>query len=148
MRQGDQFDLRLSQRALDGGVHRIASLKVFLTGRPVAHANHHPAIEKVMGTRLGAGGAVSPRHSKNARWVPVMASSRSDSRLIQRLVSTKRLVSELTMLSPTACLYGHRDAFAVVTRQDGRGQGHLFDHAAGTAHDDRVSYYERARQYD
>jgi hypothetical protein len=55
MRQGDQFDLRLSQRALDGGVHRIASLKVFLTGRPVAHANHHPAIEKVMGTRLRGG---------------------------------------------------------------------------------------------
>lgn len=58
MRQRDQFDLHLGQRALEGGVHHIAGLKVFLTGCPVAHANHHPAIEKVMDTHL-RGGRVS-----------------------------------------------------------------------------------------
>lgn len=58
MRQRDQFDLHLGQRALEGGVHHIAGLKVFLTGRPVAYANHHPAIEKVMDTHL-RGGRVS-----------------------------------------------------------------------------------------
>ena len=106
LRQGDHFDLHLGQRALESGVHHIAGLKVFLTGRPVAHANHHPAIEKVMDTHLRGGRGVVTRHSETACRVIVMASSHSDSRLIQRLVSTKRLMSELAMISPTVCLLG------------------------------------------
>ena len=126
MRQGDQFDLHLGQRALEGGVHRIAGLKVFLTGCPVAHANHHPAIEKVMDTDLRGGrGGVTPTLGDRV-------SGDRDGVIPLRLKANTKISFDKAIDVgidddfADGLLVGHCDAFGVVTRQDGRGQGHRF----------------------
>ena len=126
MRQGDHFDLHLGQRALESGVHHIAGLKVFLTGRPVAHANHHPAIEKVMDTHLRGGrGGVTPtlgdRVSGNRDGViPLRLKANT------KISFYKAIDVGINDDFTDGLLVGHGDAFAVVTRRDGRGQGHHF----------------------
>ena len=126
MRQGDQFDLHLGQRALEGGVHHIAGLKVFLTGCPVAHANHHPAIEKVMDTHLRGGrGGVAPTLGDRV-------SGDRDGVIPLRLKANTKISFDKAIDVgidddfTDGLLVGHGDAFAVVTRRDGRGQGHRF----------------------